>query len=134
MEADYVLEGSQDKTITLEVRRPMEAITEQDCAISRGSQAIMYAYGVSGSVANHCANLATKRVLRVIGPSHLYLSLIFLLIFQLHSLSEIMITWFHLYAIAAESIIGEKAHHMLIHDFEVSEFIRDYTRTQNFFA
>ena len=40
--------------------------------------------------------------------------------------------WFHLYAIAAENIIGEKARHTLIHECNFNAFTPNNTRTQNF--
>ena len=144
------------KTFTLEVRRPMEAITEQDRAISSGPQPMMYAYGVAGSVAYHRANRATKRVFLVKkdgtypSPTQFNLpadiSTTFTVRNNEYVVPSVRTTYActsrkltlrkgeKLYMIAAENIVEEKAHHMLVYGCEDNAFTRNYTETQNCFS
>ncbi len=143
------------KTLTLEVRRPMEAVTDQDRSIGVGAQPIMYAYGVAGSVGYHRSNRATKRVIlvnkdgsypktnKLVLPDDIEETFTmqadkFLLPARRTTYActakKVRLTGEKMYMVAAENIVEKHAHHFLVYGCADNEFTRNFSETKDCFA
>ncbi len=140
------------KTLVLEVRRPVEAVTDQDRAIGAGSQPIMYAYGVADTVAYHHTNRATTRVMLVNRDGSYPETAEFVLpddVVQTFTMQagnfllpnerttyacvskKLNLSGEKMYMVAAENIIEEHAHHFLVYGCADNEYTRSFSETKD---